>query len=71
MAAKKSDTRIFLQYGDKTVAYDDVVQNMKNKWTYDYGKKISDIKSMELYIKPEEDKVYYVINGEESGDFGL
>ncbi|MBR0163471.1 MAG: hypothetical protein IJQ12_02230 [Lachnospiraceae bacterium] len=71
MAAKKSDTKITLQYGDKTVTYDEIVQNMKNKWTYDYGKKISEIHSMELYVKPEEDKVYYVINGEESGDFGL
>ena len=31
------------------------------------GKKIGDIKTMELYIKPEESAVYYVINGTETG----
>ena len=71
-AAKKSETKIILQYGDKSVSYDEIVQNMKNKWTGDYGKKIGDIKGMELYVKPEEGKVYYVINdGEETGDFQL
>ena len=71
-AAKKSETKVILQYGEKSVTYDEIVQNMKNKWTYDYGRKIGEIKSMELYVKPEEDKVYYVINeGEESGDFTL
>ncbi|MBQ6735666.1 MAG: hypothetical protein IJR00_12260 [Lachnospiraceae bacterium] len=71
-AAKKSETKVILQYGEKSITYDEIVQNMKNKWTYDYGRKIGEIKSMELYVKPEEDKVYYVINeGEESGDFTL
>ena len=71
-AAKKTETKVILQYGEKSITYDEIVQNMKNKWTYDYGRKIGEIKSMELYVKPEEDKVYYVINeGEESGDFTL
>ena len=71
-AAKKTETKVILQYGEKSVTYDEIIQNMKNKWTYDYGRKIGEIKSMELYVKPEEDKVYYVINeGEESGDFTL
>lgn len=72
MAAKKQDTSIVLQYGEKSISYDEIVQNMKNVWTNDFGKKIGDIKAMELYVKPEENKVYYVINGgEESGDFAL
>ena len=31
------------------------------------GKKIKDIKSLHIYIKPEETAAYYVINGEASG----
>ena len=59
MAAKKSSkANIVLQYGDRSISYDELVQNMKNKWIYD--------------VKPEEDRVYYVINeSEENGSFGL
>ena len=73
MAGKKAAaSNVVLQYGDKSVSYEELVQNMKNKWTYDYGRNVSEIKSMELYVKPEEDRVYYVVNdGEESGSFGL
>ena len=72
MAKKAHSANIVLQYGERSVSYDELVQNMKNKWTYDYGRKVGDIKSMELYVKPEEGRVYYVINeGEESGSFDL
>lgn len=62
---------IILQYGDKSVSYDEILQNAKNVWAYDLNNKVSDIKSMELYIKPEEDRVYYVINDKEAGSFIL
>lgn len=69
---KKSDAKVILQYGDKSISYDEIMQNMENKWTYDYGRKVSDIRAMELYVKPDEDRVYYVINeGEENGSFGI
>ena len=73
MAAKKSSkANIVLQYGDRSISYDELVQNMKNKWIYDYEREISELKEMELYVKPEEDRVYYVINeSEENGSFGL
>ena len=73
MAAKKgSKANIVLQYGDRSISYDELVQNMKNKWIYDYKREIYDLKEMELYVKPEEDRVYYVINeSEENGSFGL
>ena len=31
------------------------------------GKKVADIKSIDLYIKPEEGAVYYVVNGTDTG----
>ena len=39
---------------------------VKKAWTKS-GKKVGDIKEMDLYIKPEENAVYYVINGTETG----
>ena len=34
-------------------------------------RKIKDLKTMDLYLKPEENAVYYVFNEEESGSFPL
>ena len=71
-AAKKAEVfkaNVVLQYGDKSISYDEIVQNAKNVWAYDLHKDGAEIKSMELYVKPEEDRVYYVINGSEAGSF--
>ena len=40
-------------------------------WKYDLKQKASDFQSVELYVKPEENVVYYVINGEVQGNFGI
>ena len=47
-----------------------IVANVKNAWTAS-GRKLTDIKSIELYIKPEENAVYYVVNGTETGAIAL
>ena len=39
---------------------------LEKAWTSS-GNKIGDIKTMDLYIKPEESAVYYVINGTSTG----
>ena len=43
-----------------------VIAKVKKAWTAS-GKKIGDIKTMELYIKPEENAAYYVVNGTDTG----
>ncbi|MCH4191749.1 MAG: DUF6465 family protein [Butyrivibrio sp.] len=71
-AVKKAEAfkaNVELQYGDKSISYDEIVQNAKNVWAYDLHKDVSEITSMDLYVKPEEDRVYYVINGSEAGSF--
>ena len=35
------------------------------------GKKEKDLKDIKIYIKPEESKAYYVINGDISGSVWL
>ena len=61
---------IILQYGEKEVNTKDMVAAVKKEWTK-AKHKVSDIKSMELYIKPEDYAVYYVINGETTGKIWL
>lgn len=64
-------TKIELQYGDKDISYDEIVKNAKNYWTKELGMSAADLKSLDLYVKPEENRVYYVANGKEAGSFEL
>ena len=57
---------VVVEYKGKQVEEKDMIARVKKAWTSS-GKKIGDIKTMELYIKPEESAVYYVINGTETG----
>ena len=63
-------TEISVQYMGKDISGKDMVAMVKKDWT---GKmnKIGDIKTMELYVKVEENMVYYVINGSETGSVAI
>lgn len=65
MAASKVSTKIELQFGDKAYTEDQIVSMAKKA----YGGK--DIKSLDIYVKPEENKAYYVVNGETTGSVEL
>ncbi len=71
-AAKKSVKKqemqvgISVQYMGKDVSDKDMITLVKNDWTASKHK-IGDIKTLELYVKVEENRVYYVINGTETG----
>ena len=53
--------RTFVEYSGKQVEEKAVVASVKQVWV-EAGNKVKDIKTMDLYIKPEESAVYYVIN---------
>ena len=65
-AKKEMKVNTFVEYYGKQVEEQDIVARVKKSWTAS-GKKVGDIKTMDLYIKPEEAAVYYVINGTEKG----
>ena len=65
-AKKEIKVSAFVEYFGKQVEEKEMIARVKKAWTSS-GKKIGDIKTMELYIKPEESAVYYVINGTETG----
>ena len=67
-AAKATVT---VQFSGKEYTPEDWVKSAKDVWEYDLNRKPEDFKSVELYVKTEESKVYYVINGEVSGDFNI
>lgn len=59
-------TTLFVEYFGKQVSDKEMVAAVKKVWA-DAGNKMGDIKTLELYIKPEESAVYYVINNTENG----
>ncbi len=63
---KEIKVKTIVEYYGKQVEEKDIIASVKKAWTRS-GKKVGDIKSMELYIKPEEAAVYYVINKTETG----
>lgn len=63
---KEIKTSLFVEYYGKQVEDKAIIASVKKAWTKS-GHKTSDIKTMELYVKPEEAAVYYVINKTETG----
>ena len=73
VAGKKSSVKseLHIQFGGKSYSNEDLIKIAKDVWVYDLQQNESDMKDLELYVKPEENLVYYVINGECSGSFGI
>ncbi|MBR6396526.1 MAG: hypothetical protein IKS09_06125 [Lachnospiraceae bacterium] len=69
--AKDIKTKIAVQFGGKGYETDDFVKMAKDVWTFDLQREVADLKQIDLYVKPEESKVYYVFNGSELGSFDI
>ncbi len=71
--AKKAELKVAMevQFADKAYTQDDLVKIAKDVWKYDLKQKVSDLTSVELYVKPEEQAVYYVMNKDFTGSFAI
>lgn len=69
---KKAEVKLsmYIQHTGKSWKDADLFKIAKEVWKTECKKKPTDLKSIELYIKPEENKAYYVMN-EETGSFDL
>lgn len=65
-AKKEMKVKTVVEYSGRQVEEKDIIASVKKAWTKSGGK-VGDIKSVDLYIKPEESAVYYVINKTETG----
>lgn len=77
-AAKKAPAKkaalketVVLQYAGKEIEYTDVMKKVKEYWTKKLKNKVGDMKSVTVYLKPEEDKAYFVINDDATGSVEL
>ena len=62
-----------VEFAGNQIESKEVIKKKKKVWV-DAGnknRKVKDLKTMDLYLKPEENAVYYVFNEEESGSFPL
>ncbi len=68
-AAEKAKPKenVYIQYGNKEVDISDVLERAKGVYT---GKPKS-MKEIKVYVKPEEDTAYVVVNGEAVGSIEL
>ncbi len=65
--ASERTVELYVQYGEKEVTYTDLVTRIKDMWKAD-GKRETSLKSLNIYVKPEESKAYYVINDDITGE---
>ena len=61
---------IYVQFAGKEILSADLVEKATQEWVA-LGHRASSIKSLDLYVKPEDMAAYYVINGKESGKIAL
>ena len=62
---------VYLQYLGKEINKDDLMKTVKEIWTKQMKRKVGEMKSVALYLKPEENMAYYVINGDVTGSIVL
>ena len=71
-AAKKEEMKpeIYVQFANQESVLADVVEKVKNQFVAE-GNKASSIKTLQVYLKPEDYSAYYVINGKVDGRVDL
>ena len=63
-------TKMYLQFNEQEVELSNVEANVKKDWK-EAGKKMADIEVLDIYVKPQEGKAYYVVNKSVEGKVDL
>lgn len=63
---KAVKTTFVVQAAGKEVTMEEAVAKVNEAWTAT-GNKQEDIKELSVYVKPEENAIYYVVNGDVTG----
>ena len=70
-AAAKPNVMIEIQYSYKHISNDELVQKSLDNFQYDLKGDPSKVKKLSIYVKPQEDKAYYVVDDKISGDIDI
>lgn len=60
------EINVYIQYQEMELILQQVTEAIQKEWAAK-GNEMSGLKKMDVYIKPEEKKAYYVMNGQENG----
>lgn len=69
VAEKK--TNVVVQWFGKSVTEEEIIANVKAAYVAETGKKESSIKVLDVYVKPEENAAYYVVDSKFQGRVDL
>ena len=69
-AAKDIKTSVVVQFAGKEVTEKELIAAVKKAYTKK-GNKVGDIKTIEIYVKPEENAAYYVVTGVGADDYKI
>ena len=70
-AKKEAEQEMILQFGGREIKEKDLYERVQQIWIEGYGKKAEELKSLKVYVKPEEFTAYYVINDDVTGSIDL
>ena len=68
---KEAEQEMILQFGGREIKEKDLYERIQQIWIEGYGKKAEELKSLKVYVKPEEFTAYYVINDDVTGSIDL
>ena len=72
--AKKAEVKATIKVelsADRQYTNDDLMKILNDVWKFDMKKKVSDIKTVEMYVKPYENSVWALVNGTEEVNFNI
>lgn len=61
---------VYIQFAGKEIRMEDVTEQAKKAWVAE-GHRASSLKSLDVYVKPEDSAAYYVVNGKAAGKIDL
>lgn len=69
---KKEELRpeVVIQYAGNAAQVEEIIEKVKKLYAED-GHYLASLKSLQVYIKPEENAAYYVINKKQNGKIDL
>ena len=70
-AAAKPNVMIEIQYSYKHISNEELVQKSLDNYQYDLKGDPKKVKKLSIYVKPQEDKAYYVVDDKISGDIDI
>ncbi len=65
--SKKAKESIYIQYAGKELEISEIMEKAKDAYEGD----LKSVKEFTVYVKPEENMAYFVVNGDETGSVSL